>query len=448
MIDSDTVDAVKAAAARALNLVCITQPHLVGLAHAVQIQPDLRVGTAGVFASGRLLVDPSWFLALNERERAFVVAHELLHLALRTHQRAGPYSGGEFNAAHDLIINDMLEHETGMPPPGGGLRQPGARHSSAEALVAQHRLNHTDPFRPPVDTAVGAAMRAALQRRGDAAASDSAVHAGSDLPFDVLPDDLERTWFPEQSRAKQATAASVVERAATRAIALQRVQERAATSAREVHEILEGSSVVGSDSDDPETTYVEALATAYRPTWELAMHRWIDAVSSSQRTYTRASRRGADRTDVVLPGRSRDAWTLSIVLDTSGSMTDEIAAALGAIASFGRGAGIEEVRILQCDTEVTADDIVGIDELDQFAVTGFGGSDMTAALHHLADDPSITAVVVITDGYIDYPEEQPPFDVLWAVTESDYWWAEQDWFTPPYGQVLRLPRNPKTDESL
>ena len=26
--------------------------------------------------------------------------------------------------AHDLIINDMLETEFGMPPPGGGLRKP------------------------------------------------------------------------------------------------------------------------------------------------------------------------------------------------------------------------------------------------------------------------------------------------------------------------------------
>jgi predicted metal-dependent peptidase len=67
----------------------------------------------------------------------------------------------------------------------------------------------------------------------------------------------------------------------------------------------------------------------YRPPWQIALHRWMDAVTPGERTYTRASRRGADRTDVVLPGRLRAGWSLSIVLDTSGSMSSHLARALG-----------------------------------------------------------------------------------------------------------------------
>src|SRR4051812_48845666 len=112
---------VDAAAARARALVCATLPHLAGLAYLVRVEPDIRVGTAGVFPSGRLVVNPTWFLGLGAREGAFVLAHELLHLALRSHQRGGEDKAQRFNAAHDYIINDILEEAFGMPPPGGGL---------------------------------------------------------------------------------------------------------------------------------------------------------------------------------------------------------------------------------------------------------------------------------------------------------------------------------------
>ena len=72
----------------------------------------------------------------------------------------------------------------------------------------------------------------------------------------------------------------------------------------------------------------------------------------------RPSRRGADRTDVVLPGRKREGWTLHIVLDTSGSMAEEIPHALGAIADFCEAMGVEQVHLIQCDTAVGSDEVV------------------------------------------------------------------------------------------
>ena len=76
-------------------------------------------------------------------------------------------------------------------------------------------------------------------------------------------------------------------------------------------------------------------------------------MAPGERTFARPSRRGAERTDVVLPGRKREAWMLNVVLDTSGSMTDEIPRALGAIADFCDAVGVDQVRLVQCDTAVT-----------------------------------------------------------------------------------------------
>jgi predicted metal-dependent peptidase len=113
-------------------------------------------------------------------------------------------------------------------------------------------------------------------------------------------------------------------------------------------------------------------------------------------------------------------------------MTDEIAHALGSIMAFGHGANIESVRIVQCDTGVTTDEVVAIDELATYRVAGFGGSDMTPAMEHLAADPDTTAVVVITDGGICYPSEPMPYYVLWVVYSS-LW---EGGFSPGYGQVI------------
>jgi hypothetical protein len=407
-----------AAMRRAVGLVCVSLPHLSGLAHSVRITTDERVNSAGVFPSGRLLVNRQWFVGLTDVERAFALAHELLHLALHTHTRAGGADPGKFNVAHDLIINDMLETELGIAPPDGGLRRPGARNLSAEALMLDPSLPE-----PGADTALGVAMREALARRGAAPELQG-------RPDDVLDQRLEVEWFPDETPQDRAAATESIQREATKVLSLQRIQESARAAAAQVVDEAASARSVTVDEDSASAAYVEALHITYRPPWQLALHRWLDTVTTPHRTYSRASRRGADRTDVALPGRSRHAQTISIVLDTSGSMTDEIAHALGSITAFGHGANIETVRIVQCDTTVTSDEIITIGELRSYRVAGFGGSDMTPAMQRLADDPDTTAVVVITDGYIDYPSDPMPYDVLWVV------YAPSRGFAPQYGQVI------------
>jgi predicted metal-dependent peptidase len=422
----DALPGFEEAARRAVSLVCVSLPHLSGLAHMVRIAADERVGTAGVFASGRLLINPRWLVEFSDRQRAFVLAHELLHLALRTHGRAGGSDRNKFNAAHDLIINDMLETELGMLPPAGGLRRPGARHLSAEALMLDPIL----PMHGFPDTTLGAAMAEAMARRGHHPAPQP---HGS--PDDVLDVELEAEWFPDESPQARAAATEAIQREAAKALLLQRVQASAQSTAEQVLGNVSGTTSARG-RDDRRSAYVDALHITYRPPWQLALHRWLDAVTTPQRTYTRASRRGADRTDIVLPGRIRDAQTISVVLDTSGSMTGEIAHALGSIMAFGQAANIETVRIVQCDTAVTADDVVAIDDLATYRVAGFGGSDMTPAMEHLARDPDTTAVVVITDGAIGYPDDPMPYHVLWVVYRP---WATG--FAPGYGQVIHTDVN-------
>jgi predicted metal-dependent peptidase len=125
---------------------------------------------------------------------------------------------------------------------------------------------------------------------------------------------------------------------------------------------------------------------------------------------------------------------LNVILDTSGSMSDELPFALGAIADFCEATGVDEVRVVQCDTAVTSDEMLSPAELAEYEMRGYGGSDLTPALTALAEDPRVMAVIVITDGDIGYPQEPVPFAVLWAVP------GESTTFSPPYGRVISMQR--------
>jgi predicted metal-dependent peptidase len=376
--------------------VGLTFPYLVGLIQKIQVHLDPRVQTMGVFASGRLVVNPEFAQSLSPQDLIFVLTHELYHLTLRTHERGEGTDPGDFNIAHDYIINDILREEMQTAIPAGGLDWPGARHLSAEKIMGEMERN--PHLRPSF-----------LWESGD----------GGGQPQDVLDGAQEREWFPDSSAQEQQARGREVQEQAARAMSL--------------HALMESMKGRGSDLGQEQNT-VAALRGQYRPPWELALQRWLESVSPSDRSYARPSRRGADRTDVVLPGRKREGWTLHIVLDTSGSMMYEIPLGLGAIADFCEAVGVDDVHLIQCDTEVGSDEVVNPSELAQWRVTGYGGSDLRPAMLRLAENPEVSAAIVLTDGDIEFPEEPMPYSVLWVLPA----WKNPAEFTPRYGKVISM----------
>jgi predicted metal-dependent peptidase len=394
---------------RALRMVTVPLPHLAGLAAAVRVDLDDRVPTMGVFASGRLVANPAFTARLSSDDLVFVLAHELLHLALRTHDRARGSGQLEFNYAHDYIINDMLRHSLGFTTiPAGGLDMPGAREKSAEQIVLEmRRTSNVAPAR----TQVWEGMVTTLEQVLSVARQAPPGSMG-----DVLDARRERELFPDDS-ADQAKRARAIRDLATRSMVL----------AKAMGALRDRGAEAGSSQQK-----VRAMRGIYRTPWQLALQMWLEGVAPGERTYTRASRRGNDRSDVVMPGRKRHSWMLNVILDTSASMSDEIPFALGAIADFCDVAGIDEVRLVQCDTVVTSDEMLSPSELADYQVSGYGGSDLTPALLALAEDPRVTAAVVITDGDIGYPGEAVPYAVLWALPHR------KPAFQPSYGRIITM----------
>ncbi|MGE5791596.1 MAG: DUF2201 family putative metallopeptidase [Bacteroidota bacterium] len=401
--ERETLDRI----ARGLRMTTVALPHLAGLAAATRVALDHRIPTMGVFASGRLVANPQFVRRLRENELVFVLAHELLHLALRTHDRAKGSDRLQFNYAHDYIINDILRTELGFAHiPANGLDMPGAREKSAEEILLEMRRNER-----ATKTRVFEGEATSMRRMfGGGEAHDGAG--------DVLGAKMEREMFPDDAAAQDAHAERMKELAA-KALGLAAAMGR----------------LRGLRGTDPGATrqVVSALRDVYRPPWELALQRWLESVAPGERTFARAARRTAPQVDVVLPGRRREGWILNVVLDTSGSMATAIPRALGAIALFCDAVAVDQVRLLQCDAAVTSDETLAPPELAEREIAGYGGSDLSPAMRRLADDSAVRAAVVITDGDIAYPPEPMPYNVLWVLPARD---AAR--FNPPYGRVVAM----------
>ena len=399
---------------RGLRLLTVSLPYLSGLAAAVRVTLDARVPTMGVFASGRLVVNPEFAEKLKENELIFVLAHELLHLALRTHDRARGSHHLEFNYAHDYIINDILRKELGMEyVPAGGLDMPGARKRSAEEIVLEMRRNAEIM---PSKTAVFGGEETTVGRLFGPKGRGPGGVAGEVDAGDVLGTQREKEMFPDDVAQQAEEVAAVKERAAN-----------SLAMARAV------GALKGLRGDDPGGTseVVTALRGIYRTPWEVVLQRWMESVAPGERTFVRPSRRGADRSDIVLPGRRREGWMLTVILDTSGSMIEEIPRALGAIADFCEAVAVDQIRLLQCDVAVTSDETVSPTELAQYQVAGFGGSDLTPAMELLAADPQVRAAAIITDGDIQFPADPMPYAVLWVLPPT-----RSAGFGPGYGRIV------------
>jgi predicted metal-dependent peptidase len=405
---------------RALKLLTVPLPYLAGLAARVRVSLDGRVPTMGVFASGRLVVNPAFAQTLTDNGLIFVLAHELLHLALRTHDRARGSEHLEFNYAHDYIINDILRIELGMEVPAGGLDMRGASKRSAEEIVLEMRRNAEIM---PAKTAVFGGQEITVRRlfgpRGRGLPGDE--RAQPQDAGDVLDAQREKEMFPDDV-AEQAQEADAIKETASAGLALAR-----AVGA------LKGprGSEAGATSQ-----VVDALRGLYRTPWEVVLQRWMESVAPGERTFVRPSRRGADRSDLVLPGRRREGWMLNVVVDTSGSMADEIPRALGAIADFCDAAAVDQIRLLQCDMTVTSDEQLSPEEVVHYRITGYGGSDLSPAMLRLAAEPHVRAAAIITDGDVQFPPEPMPYAVLWVLPPG-----RAAAFHPPYGRVVEMDRH-------
>jgi predicted metal-dependent peptidase len=165
----------------------------------------------------------------------------------------------------------------------------------------------------------------------------------------------------------------------------------------------------------PTVNWRRQLAAAVR-------HGVADVAGRVDFTYRRPSRRAAAVPDVVLPSLRQPLPQVAMVLDTSGSMSDQmLAQALGEVGGVLRslGLGRRNLRVICCDAQAYAHQRV-LDARD-VRLLGGGGTDMGKGLAAAAAlRPRPDLAIVLTDGHTPWPSRAPDgIRVVVGLMDSD-----------------------------
>jgi predicted metal-dependent peptidase len=324
----------------------------------------LQISIAAVSDYGKeLYVNPA--VGLSEAESRFVMAHELLHVALRHSMRCRGRDPYLWNVACDFVINEWLaEMCIGSLPRVGLLLDDSLKGLSAEAVYDRivtdlRRFRRLGTFR-------GVGLGDILDAPS---ASWWATHAGVDL------DAFYRNCLAQ-------------------GLLCHDEQRRGLLPAALIEEI-------------------RALSQPPIP-WDVELARWFDDCFpplEKVRSYARPSRRQSSTPDIprpryVPPPLSMDGRTFGVVLDTSGSMDRLLLGdCLGAIASYSESREVPAARVVFCDAfaydagYMRPDDIAG-----RVKVRGRGGTVLQPGIDLLergADFPKSGPILIVTDGFCD-----------------------------------------------
>ena len=197
------------------------------------------------------------------------------------------------------------------------------------------------------------------------------------------------------------------------------VTELEARSIRErvAIEYRDHASQRGTDPGDA-LRWVEDVLDPHTP-WEQVLRAAIKravawAAGRGDYTYSRPSRRASSVLQVILPGQHRPIPRVSVIIDTSGSVDDELLArALGEVDGVISAIGVagSSVTVYSVDAAVHA--TTNLRSAKEAKLIGAGGTDLRIGLDAVQDErPRPDVVLVLTDGDTPWPETPPPSAVV------------------------------------
>jgi len=390
-----------------------------------------RVPTVGVDRLGRIYVSPKWVDKLwgkYERQEdavkalAAVLVHEVNHVLRDHHDRAEAIeaSPAVWNKAGDAEINDDLRSDVSLPEPcifpeAFGLPP----HEIAEVYYRQLMENSTsqeDSGSQPQDGS-GAGGESDEQegdedsdgdvppqsQDGSGAGGESDEQEGDEDSDGDVPPQAQcgsgaggepGDWEVSEEDAPflDATALDTQRRLTAQAITQHEAE-------RGIGSVPAGLSRWASKVLTPQVRWDQELAALLRA--------HLGTVSGcSESSWTRRSRRQDAVQDVILPGMVRRLPRIGVIIDSSGSMSDDdLARALTELDGILRTTE-HEAWVVSCDTSASEPEAIrGTGQLAQ-TLQGGGGTDLRVGFQAIeAVDPDV--IVAFTDGYTPWPSQEP-----------------------------------------
>ena len=306
----------------------------------------------------------------TDKERNFVLLHEVLHIFLQHMGRAREchYNHKLYNIAADYCINSFLvemKSDILEVPIMAAMKQhvvgPQKEEPTPGILydVKYKGMSSDEIYHKLLEENDGD-MKKTLEGFGDNGALD-------EIPWESLTED---------------------EKAAIRA---------------SIGASFRGYKSIGNHGED---ALVDAFKELIEPSvpWKTVLQNCIELTAKNQNTYSKWNRRSKH---IIFPSRTGNHINLAFYVDTSGSMSDaDLSEALSELQSLMGIFDSWEVSLLSGDTKAHLIGSYDSENGDSFATVnkkliGGGGTDMQPAVEYVeAMEDTPNALIIVTDGFI------------------------------------------------
>jgi predicted metal-dependent peptidase len=456
------------------------RPYLASAAWALQPVQKLGLGTLAVDMYWRLYFDPAVTTKWTVEELSGVLYHEIMHLLRNHSERMQNFDRMTANLATDAEINDDLLAEgirlPDSPITPASIGQPdnllaeeyyaaleSQVQQSAPSQCASEQADDTQPGNRG-NSSGSKAGNSGGSKPGDGGESSSSSSSGQQSDSSVQPGDSAQppdssgsghgngqdgrksgdgaqTPVPGAGRCGSCATgqpeeweegppgegtSSGISRAEAELIR-QDVARQIQEHARSCGNIPGHWARWAEEKLRPKVDWRKELAAMVR-------HAVADIAGANDYSYRRPSRRQGQvgNGKVVLPSLRRPVPSVAVVVDTSGSISEEmLSQALTEISGILKGLGQREgVHVLACDSQVQTYHRVFRPE--QVRLAGGGGTNMGAGLNAAAKlRPTPQVCIIITDGYTPWPD-QPPREMQVIVALTD------DGKSPKWAKTIRM----------
>ncbi|MFE3254557.1 VWA-like domain-containing protein [Nocardia sp. NPDC059091] len=384
-LDFDKLFAARLLAARA-------RPYLATALFALHLVESPRVPTMGVDRYWRCYVSPAFVNYTPVADLASVLVHEVSHLLREHHRRSdrfarehdltGPAERLRMNIAADAEINDDAFGD-GLVQPEGAVLPSTLGLGSGELMEDYLRQFRLGP------------------RTADLAWLDCGSGAdGLDREWELGPDGADGLSEQERDAVRFRVAQGIIARPGHAPEGWRRWAEEA------VH---------------PPQPWRDLLGAAIRSAASAPG-------AGADYSYGRPARRSAGVPGVVLPSLRRTPPRVTVIIDTSGSVSDaELGSALLETAAIARTVGGRRdlVTVLSCDAAARIAD--PLCRAEGIPLIGGGGTDLrTGFAKALRAQPRPDVVVVLTDGQTPWPAARPACRTVVGLFRRDPVWREDD----------------------
>ncbi len=334
-----------------------------------------------------LYINTEWSKGLPDDEVFGVLAHEILHAMLRHHERGGGKNQEFWGQAADMAINASLKQSSIKIPQSGLMPPPEHYESAAEEI---YTLLDTGEIKPPKGYDPDKVTQGCMPKsKSDGSEPGSEGKGEGDGEGEGEGDEGDGSGQGDQPGQGQS----------------QGNQDRAW-----------GEMIAQAQSYSRGTGTAKVMARLFQPKpiktlWERLLRKVANRAQAKggrdTQTFTRVNRRSVD---IVFPGWQSTSPALAVIIDSSGSVSDEmLRASLSSVKNIAKNTSVRIFLALHDGVCYYADWVkpeITVEQLSGLC-TARGGTDPKQAFEKVGEARGrFDACIYLTDGEVGtYPDK-------------------------------------------